>query len=405
MQYLVTILTLSLLVVLTLTQPTTERNNEWDLKHVFDTNQMISMAGYPEETHTVFTEDRYILTLHRIPGDGPTVFMQHGLEDSSATWVLNGPEHGAPAFRLADAGYDVWLGNYRGNTYSRDHMDLNPDKDDEYWQFSWDEMARYDLPAQLNHVMARSGKDKIYYVGHSMGTTTYLAMNSINSTWAEHIELAVLLAPVAYVDHMTSPIKYLAPFADSIQWIADQMGMGEFFPSSWLMDLIAFFACGDNSLIQGVCENVVFMLTGYDKTQMNETMLSTIASHIPAGTSSYTILQFAQGINSKDFGAFDWGNEETNIKHHGTSIPPKYDLTKVNTKIALFWGDNDWLAQAEDLLRLVMKLPNIVENYEVPWPEWNHLDFLYAIDIDQYTNNHLLEVLSKYPINDVEVLE
>ena len=40
-------------------------------------------------------------------------------------------------------GYDVWLGNYRGNHESREHMKLDPDWDSDYWQFSWDEMAKY----------------------------------------------------------------------------------------------------------------------------------------------------------------------------------------------------------------------------------------------------------------------
>ena len=40
----------------------------------------------------VITSDDYILHLHRIRGQpgAPVVFMQHGLEDSSATWVLAG---------------------------------------------------------------------------------------------------------------------------------------------------------------------------------------------------------------------------------------------------------------------------------------------------------------------------
>lgn len=80
------------------------------------------------------TEDGYILTVHRIPSYAAqphVVFLQHGLMSSSADWVLTGPDH-ALAFLLADAGYDVWMGNFRGNTYSRDHMqqDISPTK---YW--------------------------------------------------------------------------------------------------------------------------------------------------------------------------------------------------------------------------------------------------------------------------------
>ena len=44
-------------------------------------------------------------------------------------------------------------------------------------------------------------------MGHSMGTTTYMAMNSMDPTWADKVELAVFLAPVAFVAHMRTPVK------------------------------------------------------------------------------------------------------------------------------------------------------------------------------------------------------
>ena len=40
------------------------------------------------------------------------------------------------AYVLADFGYDVWLTNARGNTYSRTHTNLTPD-DKEFWMFRY----------------------------------------------------------------------------------------------------------------------------------------------------------------------------------------------------------------------------------------------------------------------------
>jgi len=42
-------------------------------------------------------------------GRKPAVLLQHGLIDSSATWVMNMPDQSL-GFVLADLGYDVWLG-------------------------------------------------------------------------------------------------------------------------------------------------------------------------------------------------------------------------------------------------------------------------------------------------------
>ena len=58
----------------------------------------------------------------------------------------------APAFVAVRAGYDVWLGNFRGNKYSKGHLELDPNVDMEYWKFSWSEMGRYDIPAMLGFV-------------------------------------------------------------------------------------------------------------------------------------------------------------------------------------------------------------------------------------------------------------
>lgn len=93
------------------------------------------------------------------------ILLQHGLLDSAHTFAINGPKQSL-AFILADNGYDVWLANSRGSTYSSKHVFLNPDES-AYWNFSWDEMARYDLPAFVGQALKVSNVSRLTYVGHS----------------------------------------------------------------------------------------------------------------------------------------------------------------------------------------------------------------------------------------------
>lgn len=146
--------------------------------------------GYQLEEHFVTTPDGFILRIFRIPGRSssisennnsssanrtsststsssrrPVVFMQHALMDSSAGWLLLGPSR-CLALQLVDAGYDVWLGNSRGNRYSRNHTLLQPDEG-AFWAWSWDELAQHDLPASIQHALAVSQQQKLVYVGYS----------------------------------------------------------------------------------------------------------------------------------------------------------------------------------------------------------------------------------------------
>ena len=70
--------------------------------------------------------------------------------DTSHSW-LSTPRHVSAAFRMADAGYDVYLGNNRGNSYSRGHVHLDPSRDaKKYFDFSFAELGLHDVPAQLD---------------------------------------------------------------------------------------------------------------------------------------------------------------------------------------------------------------------------------------------------------------
>lgn len=107
---------------------------------------------------------------------------------------------------MADKGYDVWMGNARGNYYSRNHTTLDPDTDSLFWKFSWHEMGVYDLPAMINLALKVSGAQKLHFVGHSQGVTVFLVMAASNEEYRNKIISMNALAPAVYTSNSEGSI-------------------------------------------------------------------------------------------------------------------------------------------------------------------------------------------------------
>lgn len=346
--------------------------------------EIIKRWGYPVEQHDVITDDGYILLLLRIPHgrdqnhtkvaeNRPVVFLQHGLEGSCVDWIANLP-HQSAAFIYADNGFDVWMGNFRGNKYSTRHVEMNTTQH-EFWRFSWDEMARHDLPAMINHTLTSTAAPSVYYVGHSMGTATMFAQLSQDSNFAKQIKKFYALAPVSTVSHIHGPAKYLSPVSNVIRWVLEKMGFDDLFPTTQLQVQLARYFCG--SIITNMfCTNILMLMTGPESKQLNDTRLPVYIAHTPAGTSVRTVAHFGQMHNSGKFQMYDYGHKD-NEGHYHQKSPPSYDLTKIKTPISLYWGGQDWLADPQDVEELAPRLRNLAAN--VYLPHFNHIDFIWGL--------------------------
>ena len=82
---------------------------------------------------------------------------------------------------------------------------------------SWDEMARYDLPAMIDYVSSRTGQGQISYVGYSQGTTVGFAALSQTPHLATKLKQFIALAPVGRVGNVTSVIRLVVPHIAKIQ--------------------------------------------------------------------------------------------------------------------------------------------------------------------------------------------
>ncbi|XP_074855629.1 lipase member M-like [Carettochelys insculpta] len=362
-------------------------------------SELITYRGYPSEEYEVVTEDGYILSVNRIPygieNQGnmvvkPAVFLQHGLLGDASNWVTN-LANNSLGFILADAGYDVWMGNNRGNTWSRRHRNLSVEQD-EFWSFSFDEMAKFDLPAVLNFIMRKTGQERLYYVGYSQGATIALVTFSTMPQLAKRIKLYFALAPVTTVKYARSPAVKLLNLPEML--LRGLLGRRELFhQSEWLRKLIVSL-CG-RSIFAKLCGNVFFILGGYNVNNMNMSRVNVYVARAPAGTSAQNIIHWSQIVHSGEFQAYNWRSQTKNKAKYGQATPPLYKIKDMTVPTAIWTGGQDLLADLKDINILRPQIINLVHYKNIP--EWAHLDFIWGLDAPLRMYNEIIDLMEKHP--------
>ncbi|KAL7294167.1 hypothetical protein TKK_0012190 [Trichogramma kaykai] len=352
--------------------------------------ELIEYYGYKSEIHHVVTEDGYILEIHRISGnrklnssrqDKPVVFLQHGLLTSSIDWVLAGPKKGL-GFLLSDAGYDVWMGNSRGNIYSRYHESMSPDRR-EFWEFDWHEMGLYDLPASIDYVLKQTNRKKLMYVGFSQGTTSYFVMTSSRPEYNDKVEAMFALAPVAHCKGMFSPVmRFFAKMRKVLKPLLYlMMGLrGEFKPTNYFFKWFGSLLCQSGSILQPVCVNSFLLIVGIDWTEFDTLLVRHILYQVPAGASIQQFMHYAHLISKGGFQSMK-GIE--------------YNLKKVTSKVFLYHSKNDWLSSVSDVKRLSNVLPNLQKKFLVSYEYFNHIDFLWSKHVKELVYDKIIKDMSQ----------
>ncbi|XP_071650480.1 lipase 3-like isoform X1 [Temnothorax longispinosus] len=368
---------------------------------ILDFIGLIERYNYPAEEHNVTTEDGYNLKIHRIPGSPLSdnkkkkeiIFMQHGLLASSDSWVMYGPGKDL-AFLLTDQGYDVWIGNVRGNSYCRSHVNMTT-YDPKFWQYSFYEIGTKDLPAMFDYILNYTKQKDLYYIGHSMGGTTLLTLLSTKPEYNIKIKMAIGLAPACFWIKVTPIINEIANIYPILMEVLREREIYDFFPQSLATVTVGRMLCKDNTMTQIICVTALFLIVGSDPAQLNTTILPDLFFYLPAGTSTQTLEHFYQNIRINDFRNYDYGIAE-NYKRYKQKTPPSYDLKKIIAPIIIFYSTNDMIVTEENALELGKHLPNVLLTEKVPFKLFNHADFVWAINAKTLLYDRVLELIQKF---------
>jgi pimeloyl-ACP methyl ester carboxylesterase len=276
-------------------------------------------------------------------------------------------------------GYDVWLGNNRGNKYSRNHKVLDPNKNSEFWKFSYHEMGQYDLPAMINFIIKKTGREKISYIGHSQGTAQlFSALTYNNDYFSSRINSFIAFGPVTSLGNIGSGlIKILAE--SRLDKIFETFSINELLNNPKAVEKLQVLVCKYVGLL---CSGLLNILADLNPKYDDMHRFLVFISHFPSGTSLRTLQHFAESVRKKQFSPYE------------SDIP--YDLNNIkNIPIALFVGKQDLLATVEDnrLLRSNLESNGVIKFYK-EYDDMGHLTFFLSD-----TNHHLddmLEFLEMY---------
>ncbi|KAL6437932.1 hypothetical protein ACFW04_004322 [Cataglyphis niger] len=359
---------------------------------------IVRQNGYSFELHHVTTRDGYILALHRIPSKNMNnnmqnkrvVLLMHGLLGCSADWLTTGNR--SIAYLLSDNGYDVWLGNSRGTTNSKNHTRFSVESA-QFWDFSWHEMGIYDLPAMIDYILFKTGQKQLFYIGFSQGTTQFWVLMSLKPEYNRKIKLMTALAPVAYTGHIGGMLRPLSFFGNFLSYI----GFFELLSNTEMEKIMARTFCREGMMTQPICEFVIFLIGGFSDSEVDRTHLDKYLQFVPAGCSFKQLLHYSMGIqNPGRFRSYDYGIL-TNLLVYRRIEPPEYPMERITAPVILYNGLNDILAHPNDVDILQRKLPNLLGKYTVQSKPLNHFDFIYGKSIRDLVYNDLIEKMNSIP--------
>ncbi|XP_070610013.1 lipase member M-like [Erythrolamprus reginae] len=338
-------------------------------------SEIIQFWGYPAEEYEVLTEDGYYLSLNRIPGhtksSKSSVLLLHCLTMEGTVWIANHP-HQSLGFILADAGYDVWIGNIRGTTWSRRHKHFSIDEE-EFWNFSFHEVGIYDLSAIINFILHKKGEDHLYFICHSQGCNIGFVAFSIIPHLAAKVKMFFALAPLYTLQDTKSVILQITRLPESLIKII--FGRKEFSLLSPQLRAQVARMCSNQPLGM-ICQQALFLVGGFNDRSLNTSRVDVYISRFPDYTSVKNIVHWSQTSHSGQFQHFDYGSKNKDIYNQTT--PPLYNIEAITIPIALYSAGQDWVSQLSEIAQLQSRITNLIHKQK--FPEWNHWNFIWGLD-------------------------
>jgi len=387
------------------------------IRKAVDFEDLCKIYGYDFEEHVVQTEDGYLLGLHRIPrkrGEGgregsarsaqasthpgarlgrPVVYLHHGLLMSSDVFLCTTSAERSLPLVLANAGYDVWLGNNRGNKYSKKHT-THPPYSQAFWNFSIDDFARRDIPDSIAYILEVTGEKSLSYIGFSQGSAQAFAALSICPALNAKIDVFVALAPAM------SPPGLSAPLVDGLMKASPTLMYLFFGRRSILSSASMWQSILYPPIFASVIDSSLRFLFNWSGDNISPTQKIAAYAHLYSTASTKSVVHWFQIMRNAAFQMYDddvqslspgsrdgWGNATTRFYYR----PARFPTRNIAAPVVLLYGTNDSLVDIDVMMK---QLPGHARAKALTGYE--HVDILWGRHVDRDVIPEVLKTLREY---------
>lgn len=86
-----------------------------------------------------------------------------------------------------------------------------------------------------------------------------------------------------------------------------------------------------------------------------------------------------------------------NLEVYGQKTPPSYNLSAIQTPLAVYYGNNDYIVPLEDAKNVLQELTDfLVFSYLIPSSNFSHASFIYSPNVKKLLYDKMLEVMNNY---------
>lgn len=254
-----------------------------------------------------------------------------------------------------------------------------------------DQFAFHDIPDSIDYILATTSQPSLSYIGFSQGTAQAFATLSIHPTLNDRVDVFIALAPAM------SPAGLYNSVVDALMKASPEVIFLAFGRRSILSSATMWQSILYPPIFVRIIDISLSFLFNWTAKNISAHQKLAAYPHLYSFTSTKSVVHWFQIIRNKSFQMYDDDVQAplslgASDRYYKVA---KFPTRNIKTPIVLIYGGSDSLV---DIKVMLQELPKHTVAKEVP--HFEHLDFLWAQQVDTLVFPYVYDALEDYAGRD-----